>query len=165
MNTFPTRGALALCAGIDFVLAFSFKWSLRLPKAWLTTSMRKTPGTSDTMAAESSNEYLDRLAKLVRDCDSLATLLESAFAKSKLETVRQLSKDAANSSLALKLSISMDRPAGELLESATKLRSAVSQLRLHTQRSRTDQATRVALALFEKMAEQLHGDLALAAVT
>ena len=99
----------------------------------------------------------------MRDCDSLATLLESALPKSKLETIRHLSKEAANSSLALKLSISLDRPTGELLESAARLWHAVSQLRLHTQRSRIDQPTQAALALLERMADQLRGELAVGA--
>jgi hypothetical protein len=120
---------------------------------------------STVMPSEARDQgaFEARVAKLVADIDALVTITVKALNKSKLQTVRTLGVAVGQHAFTLRLSISMERPAPELLDTAANLEESLGELRLLSSRTRIDQATRVALALLEQMAEQLCGDLAVAA--
>lgn len=117
------------------------------------------------MPSEASDHdaFEARVAKLIGDIDALVTISVKALNKSKLRTVRMLGVELGQQALTLRVVVSMERPASELFSSAASLQKSLVELRLLSGRTRIDQATRVALALLEKMTEQLCGDLAVAA--
>ena len=92
--------------------------------------------------------------------DSVAVILPRSFAKSRLETVRILAQDVASRSQAVVLSIRLDRPAAEILETVGALRASLAQLRLMSSRTRIEQGTKLSLLLIEKLAGILCADLA-----
>jgi hypothetical protein len=118
---------------------------------------------SASSEAVGSEEQLDereaRIAKLVRDVDSVAAVLPGGFAKSRLETVRILAKEVAVHSQALMLSKKLGRPNAESLETVDQLLSGLSRLRLLSSRTRVDQGTLLSVMLMEKLAAKLHVEL------
>lgn len=114
-------------------------------------------------SASNHDAFNARVAKLIADIDGLVTITVRALIKSKLRTVRILGADVGQHALALRVAISMKRPAPELVNSAAGLEASLANLRLLAGRTRIDQSTQMALALLEKMVEQLCGDLAASA--
>lgn len=115
---------------------------------------------SEALGTEQQLDERDaRIAKLVREVDSLAAVLPRGFAKSRLETVRILAKEVAVHSQALMLSRRLGRPNAEIVETVDQLLSGLSQLRLLSSRTRVDQGTLLSVMLMDKLAAKLHVEL------
>lgn len=111
---------------------------------------------ADTSARAQASE---RLTKLAQEADALAITLPRSLAKSRLQTVRNLATEVANCSMALRLSMKLNRPTDDASAVAEELKASVAKLRHLTARMRIDQGTFLTIALLDKLVTQLFAEL------
>lgn len=110
---------------------------------------------------------LQRIAKFIGDLDGLVRALIDSVPSTR-PGQRQLRSDlvAADTALqVLRMAISMDRPVDELVQTSRKVRDVLHRAQFGASNARMDQATRQALQLTGRLAQEVFASFRTATTT